>query len=460
MPSLTAASTALRVSTSQTASWKDAATSATGHRLAGPLARLDPAGDRGLEPGEREVEAVPLEVASRGQTAREVDGDLVAVAGGAVDVGAAGERQPEQPRHLVERLAGRVVDRRPERLDVAGDVRDPQQTGVAAGHQQRQARLGQRPVLELVDGDVRGEVVDAVERLAEPDREGLGRRDADQQRAGEAGSAGDRDRVDVVQLDAGGLAGPLDRRHHRLEVRPAGDLGHDAAEPGVLVDAAGDRVGQQRVAAHDPDAGLVAGRLDAEDERGVGHGRHRAGGEWGDACRGGLGAAATCRSCATSSTPTGSLGAWRLDEAAAVVVPGGRWLAGDPDHCPASGRRPGPGRLLAAAGRGDRAARPGHGRRPDATAEVVPDVWRLTEVRHWHWMLEQHVAAGARAGRGRGGDGPRRGGRAARRGRAGLPRAARHARGRGLAGAARRTRRWSRSARWSGSPTAPVTSAP
>ena len=57
---------------------------------------------------------------------------------------------------------------------------------MAAADQQRQARVGQRAVLELVDGDVRGEVVDAVQRLAEPDRERLGRGDADQQGAGQA----------------------------------------------------------------------------------------------------------------------------------------------------------------------------------------------------------------------------------------------------------------------------------
>ena len=70
---------------------------------------------------------------------------------------------------------------------------------MAAADEQRQARLGQRPVLELVDGDVGGEVVDAVERLAEPERQRLGRGDADQQRAGEAGAAGHGDRVDVVR---------------------------------------------------------------------------------------------------------------------------------------------------------------------------------------------------------------------------------------------------------------------
>ena len=39
------------------------------------------------------------------------------LARGAVDVRAARERQAEQPRHLVERLARRVVDGRAERLD-------------------------------------------------------------------------------------------------------------------------------------------------------------------------------------------------------------------------------------------------------------------------------------------------------------------------------------------------------
>ena len=93
-----------------------AATSPTsiGHAVA--LLGLDPAGDGGLEAGEREVEAVPLEVAPAGQAAREVDGDL-AVAGRAVDVGTAGEGQAEQPGDLVERLAGRVVDGGAERLD-------------------------------------------------------------------------------------------------------------------------------------------------------------------------------------------------------------------------------------------------------------------------------------------------------------------------------------------------------
>ena len=213
---------------------------------------------------ERDRRAGPARAVRRRRHAQTRVGLLVEPA---LHVRAAGERQPEQPGHLVEGLAGRVVDGRAQRVDGGGDVLDPQQAGVTATDQQGQARVRQRTVLELVDRHVRGEVVDAVQRLAQPDRERLGRRDTDEQRAGQARAAGDRDGVDVVQPQAGGLAGLLDGRDHRLEVGTARHLRYDAAEPRVLVDAARHRVRQQRVAADQTDAGLVARGLDAEDER-------------------------------------------------------------------------------------------------------------------------------------------------------------------------------------------------
>ena len=181
-------------------------------RGAGALLGLHPAGDGGLEAAEGEVEPVPLHVASGGQPAGEVDGDAVAARGGAVDVRTAREGQPEQAGDLVEGLTGRVVDGGAQRLDAGGHVLDPEQAGVATRDEHRQAGLGQRSVLELVDRDVGGEVVDAVQRLAEAQGQRLGAGDPDQQRAGQAGPAGDRDGVDVAQRDAGGLAGPLDGR--------------------------------------------------------------------------------------------------------------------------------------------------------------------------------------------------------------------------------------------------------
>ena len=63
-----------------------------------------------------------------------------------------------------------------QRPDVGGDVGDEQQRGVAAGDEQRHGRLGQRAVLEHVDGDVRREVVDAVQPDAERRRRAPSRR--------------------------------------------------------------------------------------------------------------------------------------------------------------------------------------------------------------------------------------------------------------------------------------------
>ena len=54
---------------------------------------------------------------------------------------------------------------------------------MSAADEQRAHPLVEASVLELVDRDVRGEVVDAVERLVVGQRERLGRRDADEQRA-------------------------------------------------------------------------------------------------------------------------------------------------------------------------------------------------------------------------------------------------------------------------------------
>ena len=229
------------------------------HLDAVALLGLHPPRHRRLETREREVEAVPFEVASAGETAGEVDRDAVAARSGSVDVRPTREAEPQQAGDLVERLTSRVVDGRPERCHTHGDVLDPQEARVAAADQHRQARFGQRPVLELVDRHVGREVVDAVDRLAEPDRQRFRRGHTDEQCPGEPGAARDRYRVDVVQLDAGGPAGSIDGRHHGLEVRTAGHLGYDAPEPRVLLDTARHRIGQQRVPPHDPHPGFVTG---------------------------------------------------------------------------------------------------------------------------------------------------------------------------------------------------------
>ena len=87
---------------------------------------------------------------------------------------------------------------------------------------------------------------------------------SNQQRAGEAGARGDRDRVDLLKRQLRLLQCEMHRGHHRLKVSAARDLWHDAAEAGMFLDARSKRVRQQLGAAHDADAGLVARRLDPE----------------------------------------------------------------------------------------------------------------------------------------------------------------------------------------------------
>ena len=189
-----------------------------------------------------------------GQPAREVDRHRVAPRRRRpVDVRAARERQPEQPRRPCR--TPRPPRRRsssPAARSSAVTSADQQQRGVAAGDEQRQARLRQR-------------------RRARAGRRRRGRRGGSRRRAAcrapsasalaaatptssapaRPGPGGHRDRVDVGQRHPGRRAGALDGRHHRLEVGARRDLGHDAAEPRVLLDRGGDRVGEQGVAAHD-----------------------------------------------------------------------------------------------------------------------------------------------------------------------------------------------------------------
>ena len=267
VPSAAAASTALRVSTSQTASWKEAATSATGPGP-GLLPGLPHRATAVLSPEEEKSVAVPREVAARGQAAREVDRHRGARPRGPVDVRAAGEGQPEQPGDLVEGLPRRVVDGRAERLHRRGHVGDPQQRGVPAGDQQGQAGVRQRrraragrPRRARRGGSRRTAACSSASASA------LAAATPTSSAPARPGPAVTAIASTSPRRHAGGLAGPLDGRHHRLQVRPRRHLGHDAAEPGVLLDRGGDRVGEQGVAADDADAGLVAGGLDAEDQR-------------------------------------------------------------------------------------------------------------------------------------------------------------------------------------------------
>ncbi len=265
------ASTALRVSTSVTASWKLAATSATG---TGSPDRSRASTQRATEVFRPENEksnrcrSMSLrDVRPRGKSiATELPSRAMRSTCGPPGNGSPSTRATlsnaspaASSMVLPSERTSSVTSGTSSRLEW------PPDTSIAS------VGSGERAVLDDVHRDVGGQVVHAVQRDAERDGERLRRGDTDEQGPGQAGAGGDGDRVEVGEPHPGLAAGALDRGHHRLEVGPAGHLGHHPAEPGVLLDAAGHGVDQQLLAADDPDTGLVAGGLDAEHQGPVVH---------------------------------------------------------------------------------------------------------------------------------------------------------------------------------------------
>ena len=186
---------------------------------------------------------------------------------------AAGIAQAEQLGNFVEGFAGGVVYRAthvaiaPHIVGLLGQI----QMGVAAAdHEGKQRHLQHSlllPGLHQHRVDVPLEVIDGDQRLVEAERQGLGVGDSYEQRAGQPGSFGHGDRVQIGELDARlAQRGPHDR-HNVLQVFAGRQLRHDASVVGVERDLRGDHVGEHlAAAAYNGRRGLVAGAFDAEDE--------------------------------------------------------------------------------------------------------------------------------------------------------------------------------------------------
>ena len=91
---------------------------------------------------------------------------------------------------------------------------------MAARDQQSATGHRQVPVLEKVDGDVSGQVVDAVERLVEPACQRLGSRQTDDQSPGQTWTSRHCDAVELGQVHPRGVSGLLQHRDDHLQVSP------------------------------------------------------------------------------------------------------------------------------------------------------------------------------------------------------------------------------------------------
>ena len=163
----------------------------------------------------------------------------------------AGERQAEQPRHLVERLPRRVVQRLRRAASIARCSSSTSSSDECP------------PETSSADDGVRAAGRAATRRRPRGWRGGSrrtparpGRRPAPWPSRRRRCSAPTRPGPAVTAMASMSPsahprrgAGSLERRLHRLQVRATGDLGHDTAEARVLLDARGDLV---RRAGHVP----------------------------------------------------------------------------------------------------------------------------------------------------------------------------------------------------------------
>ena len=138
---------------------------------------------------------------------------------------------------------------------------------MAPGGDEAQERGREGLRAQLGRGDVAAQVVDRRER--QPARRGqrLGRLEPHEQGADEAGALGHGHQLGVVERGAGPRERVVDDGVDQLQVVAGGDLGDHAAEA-VMDSLGGDDIGAHgAVGLDDRRAGVVAGRLDGQDQR-------------------------------------------------------------------------------------------------------------------------------------------------------------------------------------------------
>ena len=208
-----------------TAAWKLAARSARRASTSSSGEVADRVDERRLQAAEAEVEP-GLAGSSRPGSVNALG---VAALGLALDRRPARVAEAEQPRRLVERLAGGVVERladhlvgRSGRVTAASSVWPPlaisARNGGSSGSGSRKA---------AATWPWRWST--AISGLPPRRRQRLRRVDPDEQRADQPRVGRHRDRVDVVELAAGLGERRVDDRVDQLEVVAGGDLGHDPA---------------------------------------------------------------------------------------------------------------------------------------------------------------------------------------------------------------------------------------
>ena len=156
-------------------------------------------------------------------------------------------------------------------LEIIADAAHAEDLGVPAGGEEQ--AIGKRRRVGQPRGQRMGfEVIDRDQRLVVGQRDRLGHGQPDDEAADQTRPGGRRDAVERREADIGLRHRLGDDEVERFDMGAGGDLGHDAAERGMLVDLRQHDVGQNAAALavrgefDHGGGGFVAGRFDAEHD--------------------------------------------------------------------------------------------------------------------------------------------------------------------------------------------------
>jgi S-adenosylmethionine:tRNA ribosyltransferase-isomerase len=234
---------------------------ATRFDLDGEVVALHPPKHGGFQSAKAEIERVALHACER-----ELYGVRIAVRSKLVDDGTAGIAESEEFRDFVVSFTGGIVARFSEQ-PVGESLADFKQVGVSAADHQRERRIfDARAGFENHGVDMAFDMVDADERQVAGKAERLRVGDADQQRAYQAGTFGDRDGGKIVERCAGFFESQANHGDDGAQVLARGKLGNHAAVFAVSGELRGDHGGQDGYAVGDHGGrGFIARSFDAKD---------------------------------------------------------------------------------------------------------------------------------------------------------------------------------------------------
>ncbi len=185
-----------------------------------------------------------------------------------VDLWTAGIPEPQPPRHLVVRFAGRVVDRFTEYHVLAGSALEHDQT-VATGHEQGHEWPLQIRALQKRCEEMALEMVYPDERDAPGECVGLRGRQSDQQGSDQSRATRHRDPEDlwIERVQTGLGEGPANDGADGGDVGATGQFRHDPAKGPVLVNRRLDHRGMHvELLVDDGRRRFVTTGLDSEDK--------------------------------------------------------------------------------------------------------------------------------------------------------------------------------------------------